>query len=126
MSSDDRAISSYSADALKNVSVAVFLSPCSGATDTSRGNLVDIALEKGVMCSIGWKEKIYGGEFYSDAWITDFFRQCALGYSVEQAALNADATLKIVNSNPDAMALTRPYRYCGKNDNTSSTCLKAK
>ena len=87
MTSNDRAISNIPNSSI-NMSLLVFCGCNSGVTDANGYNLVDEAIKKGAFSSIGWKNQIRIGD--GKDWLVSFFEHCAEGYTVYDAALEAD------------------------------------
>lgn len=95
MTSYDRAISTIPNSSI-NMSLLVFCGCNSGVTDANGYNLVDEAIKKGAFSSIGWKNTIRIS--YANTWLSAFYEHCAEGYTVYDAALEADQVITSVYS----------------------------
>ena len=86
----DRAISSFSYEALANNSLVVYAACKTGLTDSinNAGNLVDSTLLAGAANCIGWTDSIYTS--VSGDWLNAFFNALSQGKTVYDAALQAD------------------------------------
>ncbi len=84
MSSANRALSTYSNNALSNNYLTVYTSCYSGATsDQGYGNVVDMTLEKGAMNCIGWIGKVNTAN--SNYLVARLFEYMAQGNSAKKA-----------------------------------------
>ncbi len=81
------AIGQYSAEALSNIKLLSFVGCHSGNTDSSFGNLVDNAKNKGVFCCIGWTAKPKHGDVLR--WNDKFYETLSYGYTVAYALQEA-------------------------------------
>lgn len=85
---NDRAISSLTSGSFSNTSLIVFCACYTGSTDNYGNNLIDAAVGKGAISAIGWTNLIY--EDQSTPWLDKFFNYCSQGYSIYDAAYEAD------------------------------------
>ena len=84
----NRAFSNFEVGGLGNVDLILLVGCKTGLTDTSgnRGNLVDMALSRGAMCAIGWRETIYQSDLIN--WCEQFTISMYRGYTVRDAMAN--------------------------------------
>lgn len=83
MAANDRALSNYANGALDDVKLIIFAGCETGVTDSSYGNLVDMAVDKGAFCCIGFKNKIPVGDTHE--WVARFYEFCAQGRNLGNA-----------------------------------------
>ena len=106
MPSNYKALSSYSSGALSRVDLLIFLGCETGITNVTYGNLVDVALEKGTYCCIGWASSIDRDDAHQ--WINLFFDYCDQGTTVYTALKNANQYMIEYGAN-DIYTITNQY-----------------
>ena len=74
LSSSDRALSNYASEALSDTKLIIFAGCKSGLTSSVLGNLVDMAVDKGAFCCIGFEETIFDTDLYG--WLEQFYAVC--------------------------------------------------
>lgn len=82
----------YGYEALSNVKLLTFVGCNSGDTSSLYGNLVDSAINKGVMCSIGWTESFYHDDII--LWHDVFYETLSYGYTVAYAISEANSYMQ--------------------------------
>ena len=92
ISSSNRSIESYSYNELSSVRLAIFMGCNTGDTSSTYGNLVDMALNKGVSAALAWNQTIKVGD--GNKWMGVFFEQCLDGYSIEQTLFETRLALE--------------------------------
>lgn len=106
MPSNYRALSSYASGALSQVDLLIFLGCETGIENLTYGNLVDVALEKGAFCCIGWASPINRDDAHQ--WINLFFDYCDQGGTVYTALKNANQYMIEFGAN-DLYTITHQY-----------------
>lgn len=115
MSSDDRAVSTYSSTQLSEVEFVGFTGCYTGITHETYGNLVDIALSKGAKCAIGWTDAIITRD--ANRWYGQLFNYCSQGYNLKVAIALTNSWIR--NNEPsDADAITSQYTGSSPLDKT--------
>lgn len=93
MTNADRSIGSYADGALSEVRLAIFLGCNTGDKIGAQKNLVDMALEKGATCALGWEQKIKQPHLID--WATEFFKSSYLSQkNIANAATAADDAVR--------------------------------
>ncbi len=82
----------YESGDLAKLKLLIFASCHSGETDSELGNLVDTAVNKGVMCCIGWQAAIDHLDIVP--WHDKFYEYLYYGYNVAEAISETNAWME--------------------------------
>ncbi len=107
-SSSTVALSNYTSSQLSQVKLIMFVACSTGITNSTYGNLVDVARNKGAFAAVGWKETIYTTS--TNEWVGKFFQYSSNGINAENAMNRADL---YIEQNRPGYADCLANRYVG-------------
>ncbi|MBQ8892941.1 MAG: hypothetical protein IJ043_00850 [Clostridia bacterium] len=97
----DRCIESLGFEAMDGLELLVFGGDYTGLTDSTYGNLIDMAIVQGAKCCIGWTTDVNPGDV--TIWLESFVNNLVSGITAEEALESANLAMDSRASNPNAI-----------------------